>query len=97
MNFCVGATACAVANMKSLPGSHSPSVVRYSSQWWKPPPKSNPPQKERPAPRTTMTFTDGSRTAAFTAASISSGMGGTMVFRCSGRLSVIVAIASSTT
>jgi hypothetical protein len=28
MNFCVGATAGAVANMKSLPGSHSPFVVR---------------------------------------------------------------------
>ena len=40
MNFCVGASAGAVANTKSLPGSHWPSVVRCSSHWRKPPPKS---------------------------------------------------------
>jgi hypothetical protein len=40
MNFCVGDSAGAVAAAKSLPGSHSPSVVSPSSQWWKPPPKS---------------------------------------------------------
>src|SRR5687768_3930540 len=42
-----------------------------------------------------MTFTAGSRTARATAASTSSGIGGTIVFRCSGRLSVIVATAPS--
>ncbi len=96
MNFCVGATAGAVANMKSLPGSHSPSVVMYSSHWWKPSPKSKPPQNERPAPLRMMTLTAPSRTAAFTAASISSGIGGTMVFSCPGRFSVMVATGPST-
>jgi hypothetical protein len=43
-----------------------------------------------------MTLTRSSRTAAWTAASISSGIGGTIVFSASGRFSVIVAIASST-
>ena len=96
MNFCVGASAGAVANMKSLPGSHAPSVVMCSSHWWKPSPKSKPPQNDRPAPRRIMTLTRSSRTAALTAASISSGIGGTIVFSASGRFSVIVAIASST-
>ena len=40
MNFWVGASAGAVAPMKSLPGSQRPSVVIPASQWWKPPPKS---------------------------------------------------------
>src|SRR3954453_11805627 len=42
-----------------------------------------------------MTFTSGSRIASPTAASTSSGIGGTIVFRRSGRLSVIVAVAPS--
>ena len=40
MSFCVGALCGAVANAKSLPASHSPSVVIWSSQALKPPPKS---------------------------------------------------------
>src|SRR3712207_3796079 len=43
-----------------------------------------------------MTLIEGSRTAWWTADSSSSGIGGTIVLSCSGRLSVIVAIASST-
>ena len=38
-----------------------------------------------------MTLTAGSRSASPTAASISSGMGGTMVLSCSGRFNVMVA------
>ena len=40
MNCCVGASCGAVENAKSLPGSHRPSVVMYSSQCSNPPPKS---------------------------------------------------------
>ena len=40
MSFWVGALCGAVANAKSLPASHSPSVVIWSSQALKPPPKS---------------------------------------------------------
>jgi hypothetical protein len=40
MNLSVGAVAGDIAMAKSLPGSHSPPVVRPSSQWWKPFPKS---------------------------------------------------------
>jgi hypothetical protein len=43
-----------------------------------------------------ITLTAGSRTAALTAASSSSGIGGTMVFSASGRFRVTVAIAPST-
>ena len=95
MNFGTGPTLGAVAITKSLPGSHSPSVVSASSQWWKPPPKSKPAQNARPAPRSTITFTLSSATARCTAASSSSGMGGTIVLRRSGRLSVTVATAPS--
>ena len=85
-----------VAPAKSLPGSHSPSVVIPASQWWNPPPKSNPAQNARPAPRRTITLTSGSALARWTDASISSGIGGTIVLRRSGRFSVIVATASAT-
>ena len=64
MNLGTGPTDGAVAITKSFPGSHSPSVVRPSSQWWKPPAKSNPAQKARPAPRRTITFTAASAIAA---------------------------------
>ena len=80
----------------SLPGSHSPSV-EYSSPY----PvsnsgsKSKPAQKLRPMPRKTITLIALSRLAVSTAAAISSGIGGTIVFRRSGLLSEIVAIASS--
>lgn len=90
MSFWVGETAGAVAMTKSLPGSHRPSVVRPSSRWWKPPPKSNPPQNDRPAPRRTITSTAASRTAVSTACSTSSGIGGTIMFNQSGRLYRIV-------
>ena len=40
MSFWVGALCGAVANAKSLPASHSPPVVIWSSQARKPPPKS---------------------------------------------------------
>ena len=40
MSFWVGEIAGAVANAKSLPASHSPSVAIMSSQASKPPPKS---------------------------------------------------------
>jgi hypothetical protein len=96
MNFGTGPVAAAVPHMKSLPGSHCPSVVSRSSQWWKPPPKSKPAQNDRPAPRRTITFTASARTARVTAASISSGIGGTIVLSVSGRFSVMVAIAPST-
>ncbi len=33
ISFWVGASAGAVAKTKSLPGSHSPSVLSASSQW----------------------------------------------------------------
>jgi hypothetical protein len=95
MNFCVGASSCAVEKAKSLPASHSPSVVKYWSQWWKPPPKLNPAQKERPTPRRMMTFTAASRIASRIARSISSGIGGTIVLSSSGRFSVIVATGPS--
>ncbi len=93
MNLGIGPRLGAFATMKSLPGSHSPSVVSPSSQWWKPPAKSNPAQNERPAPRSTITFTASSATALCTAASSSSGIGGTIVLSRSGRLSVTVATA----
>jgi len=48
------------------------------------------------APRSTITFTWSSATARPTAASSSSGSGGTIVFSDSGRFSVTVATASST-
>ena len=95
MNLGTGPSACAVATAKSLPGSHSPSVVSPASQWWKPPAKSKPAQKARPAPRRMITLTSGSMIAACTAASSSSGIGGTIVFRRVGRFSVIVARAPS--
>ena len=95
MNFWVGESSGAVAIAKSLPGSHSPSVARYSSQCSKPPPKSYPAQKERPAPRSTITLASGSRVASPTAASTSSGIGGTIVLRRSGRFRVIVATGPS--
>ena len=82
-----------VVAMNSLPGSHFPSVVRVSSQKWKPPPKLKPPQNERPAPRSTMTLTARSSVASWTAASSSSVIGGTIVFSASGRFSVIEAMA----
>ena len=82
-----------VVAMNSLPGSHFPSVVRVSSQKWKPPPKLKPPQNDRPAPRSTMTLTAWSSVASWTAASSSSVIGGTIVFSASGRFSVIEAIA----
>ena len=85
-----------VVAMNSLPGSHFPSVVRVSSQKWKPPPKLKPPQNERPAPRSTITLTAWSSVASWTAASSSSVIGGTIVFSASGRFSVIEAIAPST-
>ena len=40
ISFCVGESSGAVANAKSLPASHSPSVAISSSQASKPPPKS---------------------------------------------------------
>jgi TetR/AcrR family transcriptional regulator, transcriptional repressor of aconitase len=40
MNFCVGASACAVAQAKSFPASQAPLVVMCLSQRWKPSPKS---------------------------------------------------------
>ena len=40
MNFWVGEISGAVANAKSLPGSHAPSLAIMSSQALKPPPKS---------------------------------------------------------
>jgi NAD(P)-dependent dehydrogenase (short-subunit alcohol dehydrogenase family) len=64
MNLGIGPMLGALAITKSLPGSHSPSVVMPSSQWWNPPAKSKPAQNERPAPRSTITFTDSSATAA---------------------------------
>ena len=90
-NFWCGLVTWAVIAAKSLPGSQRPSVFIASSQWWKPPPKSYPPENARPAPRSTMTLTAGSRSASPMAASISSGIGGTMVLSCSGRFSVMVA------
>jgi hypothetical protein len=49
-----------------------------------------------PAPRSTITRTARSATACPTAASTSSGSGGTIVLSCSGRFSVIVATGPST-
>ena len=40
MSFWVGESSGAVANAKSLPASHAPSVAIMSSQASKPPPKS---------------------------------------------------------
>ena len=96
MNFGMGPVAGWLDHLKSLPGSQRPSVSIHSDQCSNPPPKSKPPQNERPAPRRTMTFTSSSRVASSTAASSSSGIGGTMVFRRSGRLRVIVATGPST-
>jgi len=48
-----------------------------------------------PCPRSTINFTFGPRTASCTAASIASGIDGTMVLSCSGRFSVMVATAPS--
>jgi hypothetical protein len=70
-------------------------VIR-SSQWWNPPAKSNPAQNARPAPRRITTRTASSPPARRTASWSSSGIGGTIVFRLSGRFSVIVAIGPST-
>jgi len=94
MNFCVGDVASAVAWVKSLPASHSPLVLCVSCHSWKSLPKLKPAQNDRPAPRNTMTLTAGSCAAAFSAASISSGMAGMIVFNSAGRFRVIVAIAS---
>jgi phosphoheptose isomerase len=95
MNFGTHPVTGELVMMKSLPGSHPPPDAISLSHWWKPPEKLNPAQNERPAPRSTITFTARSRIASNTAASSSSVIGGTIVFSASGRLSVIVAIGPS--
>jgi hypothetical protein len=51
--------------------------------------------EDRPAPRSTITFTAWSRVACLIAASHSSGIGGTIVLSRSGRFRVIVATGPS--
>jgi hypothetical protein len=82
-----------VTPIMSLPGSQRPSVLRRSFQCASPSEKSKPAQNARPAPRSTMTRTASSRFAIRTAASISAGIGGTIVFKRSGRSRVMAATA----
>ncbi len=95
MNFGTGPVEGWLDQWKSFPASHEPSVSILSFQCLNPSPKSNPPQNDRPAPRSTITFTVSSRPASCTAASSSSGMGGTIVLSRSGRLRVMVATGPS--
>src|SRR5581483_7936662 len=57
MNFGTQPSVGDVVAMNSLPGSHFPSVVSRSSQWWNPAEKSKPAQNDGPAPCRMITLT----------------------------------------